>query len=87
MMRSIRELLQVLVDNHEQLYLNEGLCIANSFAQRKQLISTQEYYVIKDYVDKNLPMPYVHDGLQYAFPYGETKPRLDWLSEQIKKLE
>jgi hypothetical protein len=87
-MRSIKELLQVLVDDSSKLGVYSGICCAIIEAYYIDLILEDEYWALGSFLLNNLPpFTYTCRGYDYAFPYGEIQPRLDWLNEQIKKLE
>ena len=87
-MRSIKELLQVMIDNSDELGIQCGICFMNTSAYVYKITNRAEWILLSDFLSANLPkQKYQHNGLAFAFPYGEIQPRLDWLNEQIAKLE
>ena len=84
--RDIKELLILLRDH---LYLlddwSDGMCILAGSLMRRGLISDDERWIIKTYLDNNTPH-ILYRGGPYWFPPAQIQPRLDWLNEQIAKL-
>jgi len=91
-MRSIKELLQIILDHVDQVRHTEGLCSLASQLYNDVEIIQEEEDVIRKYFGQNLPEHkykgvYLTDELLYSWPPGKVEPRRQWLEEQIKKLK
>ena len=86
-MRTEKELLQVLLDNMDKF--ETGLCLLSGALQRGKIITMTEEFSIFRYIEGNAPkMNYNKVILSvYKWPKGEKQPRIDWLNEQIQKLQ
>lgn len=81
-MRTIKELLQLMLDN--QHLFDEELCIWAYYLYHYSYISTKEHRALKQYIHQNTP---VHVDTDYWWEAGDITPRIEWIKEQIKKLE
>ena len=89
-MRTTKELLEVMLENI--CYLESGLCLlASDLAHRHNTISIPELFRLNNYMHNYLPAHtffYRNDRIsRSSFPFGEKQPRIDWLKQQIEKLE
>ena len=86
-MRSEKELLQVLLDNMD--YFQTGLCRVITHLYLVDQIKYNELYLVRKYIRKNAPEMYDESGCLSVFNWvkGEKQPRIDWLNEQIQKLQ
>ena len=86
--RTIKELLQVLLDNEK--YFKHGLCGMRMDMRVYGVIDSSESNVLKDFLIENLPCEKYYSpkyiALAYSFPYGEWQPRKQWLEQEINKL-
>lgn len=84
-MRSIKELLQLMLDNQESF--DKGLCHWVKYMYIDGLISNKEFMLLSSYIDINPPFIYKiyrrHRG--YYWKPGNIKPRIDWIKKHIKK--
>jgi len=90
--RSIKELLQILLDNMN--LLTSGLC---SLAPRLNAIgklTDEEVMTLWRYIEEHQPYNLYYilskfsDSTEYIFYWekGKKKPRINWLKKQIKSL-
>lgn len=89
-MRTIKELLQVMLDN--QKYFTLGLCSwAKDLLYSKKLINIQEFYQLYNYVEKNRPSKFSSISAfknrenDYYWEVKDINPRIKWLKKHIKK--
>lgn len=82
--RSIKELLQVLLDNEK--YFKHGLCGMRMDMRVYGVIDLSESNVLNDFLIENLPAPNYGNYYKYSFPYGQWPPRKEWLEQEINKL-
>ena len=90
-MRSIKELLELMLQN--QNYFSRGLCnwVGTIYRIRKDLISYDEYNVLLRYIDKNRPhrysslSAYRHRNTDYYWKVDDIHPRIKWIKKHIKK--
>jgi hypothetical protein len=84
--RSIKELLQLMLDNQDLFY--DGLCFWVRDLYLKKIISTHERNLLEDYISKNAPFLYkinpFKDG--YYWKRRDISKRILWLKIQISKL-
>jgi hypothetical protein len=89
-MRTTKELLEVMLENIDSLH--SGLCHLTYLLRAEyDIIEFSEYEFLGKFLEENLPVqkytpPDSFDEM-YSFPYGEKQPRIDWLKQQIEKLE
>ena len=84
--RSIKELLQVMLDNIENL--SGGLCSLGFHMMAYKTITSDELQLLLEYIIKNRPYNlYRIFGIykSYYWKPGKIKPRLRWLKRHIKK--
>lgn len=89
-MRSIKELLQLMLDNEHMF--KTGLCMWAMDLDESNLITDDEYYLLGNYIRNNRPIigwiryytlsVFFRD---YYWKYGNIKPRIKWLKKHIKK--
>ena len=88
-MRSIKELLEVLLYEYENNRIDDiqarGLRLAIKIIFDKNVISEDEYHHLYDIVNNNRHD--VFDGFAYWFRSGATAPRVKFLKQLIKKYE
>ena len=88
-MRTIKELLELMLDHQELFY--SGLCAWNISLNNKNLIGNLEYFYLQDYINTHRPSKYsslqAYNSRKYRFywPNGDIKPRIKWLKKHIKK--
>jgi hypothetical protein len=85
--RSIKELLQLMLDNQNIFSL--GLCYwaTNMYGHKK--ISKEEYYLLSNYIRKNAPFSHkinIFKSSPFYWKAGAIAPRILWLKKQISKL-
>jgi hypothetical protein len=84
--RSIKELLQLMLDNQDLFY--DGLCFwaANLMFGK---ISKEEYYLLNIYIKKNAPFSHkinIFKTSPFYWKSGDIAPRILWLKKHISKL-
>lgn len=87
-MRSIKELLEVMLSN--QHHFSRGLCSWIEKLYFNSLISLQEKNLLHEYVFKHKPIKYrIHTFLGgkdgYFWKKEEKEPRIKWIQKHIKK--
>ena len=94
-MRSIKELLEVMLDSKG--LFGSGLCLWNIRLYTRDIISHDEHIVLKNYIHSNRPPFY--DNLTifghtirrddpksyYYWKQGDIKPRIKWIQKHIAK--
>jgi hypothetical protein len=86
-MRTIKELLKVMLDNPQ--YFRSGLCGWKTNLQSANLISADEWFLLEDYIRNHRPNPYLSikafksRKTAYYWPIGDIKPRIKWLKKHI----
>lgn len=89
MNRTIRELLQIMLDN-QQLF-KTGLCSWISLLEFEGLITSYEYWRLIYYINKNRPsrwssiQAFINMGSKYYWPKGNIKSRIKWIKKHIEK--
>lgn len=89
-MRSIKELLQVMLDN-QKLY-NVGLCNWANILYFNDLITHEERMSLRKYIDKNRPNKwsslnaFLHRNSLFYWNTDNIKPRIKWIKKHIKEL-
>ena len=89
-MRTTKELLEVMLGNIDKL--EGGLCtLAFDLSYAYGLFSMEELFVVAHYMQNNLPEKTFSwrygETPRFSFPFDEKQPRIDWLKQQIEKLE
>ncbi len=90
-MRTIKELLQVMLDN--QKYFVSGLCNLVDNICLKDLISMKEHRILLNYVKENKPSTFSSFerfkqeicAEAYWWKKGNINPRIKWLKKHIKQ--
>lgn len=93
--RSIKELLQVMLDNFD-LFFDSGLCRLTNKLLNENIITYEEEVVIIEFIRNNRPKrtwlspitnPHLNPSSSgYFWGYGERLPRVQWLNKHISKL-
>lgn len=88
--KTIKELLQIMLDNHEHLF-SLGLCNYAIVLRGKRLYDASEFYSISIWLRDNLPHPEYkrfepYGTTDYSFPFGQWPPREEWIKQQIELL-
>jgi hypothetical protein len=85
-MRSIKELLELMLDNVNMIGHSKtksgGLCSAAYRLHLKYKLTIAEFNLCIDYFKKNKPQG--TSSNHYYWPVSEKEPRKAWLLEQIK---
>lgn len=92
-MRTIKELLEVLLDNTK--YYATGLCEWAADLKHREIITSEELFVLLHHIERNRPKfswynffrNYDSQSRVFYWPEGHLKPRIEWIKKQIKKLE
>jgi len=90
-MRSIKELLKVMLDN--QRYFYHGLCRWAGELEYAKLLSNKERQLLQEYIHKNRPFmlssmdAFKHRHSDLYWSRGEISHRIKWIKKHIKKLE
>lgn len=82
--RTIIQLLELLKENILKDDTFSGMCILVWHLGCSEIITLDEEFILEDYLEDNEPESVKNQA--YWFPYGEKQPRIDWINEQIKKL-
>ncbi len=92
-MRTIKELLQLLrLVLSNPIYFDSGLCWSVLRLYLNDIISSEEKWLLWNYISKNRPSKYSSIGAfisrksTYYWPKWDMKPRIKWLDHHIKKL-
>ena len=91
-MRSIKELLEILLKLTSELDSFNGLCYLIIHAEGTKLITLDELVMLDSYIFSHKPKPYSSFGAMYSYckqdnyywPKGHKKPRIKWLQKHIK---
>jgi hypothetical protein len=87
-MRSIKELLQVMLDNQD--YINSGLCSQAGNLCFKRKITYEEYSCLKNYIKDNRPSKwssldaFIHRNCNFYWHPTNTNSRIKWIKKHIK---
>jgi len=87
-MRSIKELLQLMLYNTHQF--EDGLCMWVLNMKILQYISLEEWDSLSEYIKENRPSKYssfnawIRSDNQYYWTPGNIEPRIKWLKKHIK---
>jgi hypothetical protein len=87
-MRSIKELLQVMLDNQDDFRI--GLCIWANQLCFKRKITYEEYICLKNYIEDNRPSKwsslnaFSHRNMAVYWNQSNIKPRIKWIQKHIK---
>lgn len=86
-----REVIELLKLLKEQDRIEYGLCTVILTMQDKGIINISEVDLLLKYVKDNSSKErfaaYKGSPKLWYFPYNEKQPRIDWINQQIKKLE
>lgn len=89
-MRTIKQLLQVMLDN--QQYFSNGLCAwATDLYWGTELFEESEYEKVREYIRKNRPNKFSsidafkYRNREYYWTPENINPRIKWLKKHIKK--
>lgn len=90
--KSIKELL-ILLRNNEELfkdYLCTGLCVLSRYLWEDDIITLDEFDLLKEYIETYRPTKGKHYGESKKFSgwywtCDEWPPREAWLDDEIKK--
>ncbi len=94
-MRSIKELLELMLDNKD--FFRSGLCQWNNSLYARDIITLDERKILSNYIVSNRPPFYDsvnmfyhtirrHDPTGYYYwKDGEIKPRIKWIKKHIAK--
>lgn len=94
-MRSIKELLEVMLDNKDLFRL--GLCQWNSSLYARDIITLDEHILLNNYIRSNRPPFYDNftifnhiirrddPAYHYYWKGGEIEPRIEWIQKHIAK--
>ena len=86
--RSIKELLQVMLDN--QQFFDAGLCLWALHLQTRIIITWEETQKVLSYIKANRPSKwssraaFKYRNSEYFWTIGDIEPRLKWLEKHIK---
>lgn len=87
-MRSIKELLQLMLDSKYLFKL--GLCTWNYYLWDNNLINNKEYFLINKYIRRNRPSKwsgikaFINRNSDWYWSIGDIEPRIKWLKKHIK---
>lgn len=85
-MRSIKELLQILLDNIDLLDENDGLCSLVIVCFSEQYINWKEHILLSSYIESNPPWNLYRMKLNYYYwKPGDKYSRIKWLKKHINK--
>lgn len=85
-MRTIRELLKIMLDNQE--LFQTGLCGWCHKLYFKDIITKDEYYIIRNYIYKYPTKRYkTAANSSYYWEIGDIDSRIKWLKKHIKLRE
>ncbi len=90
-MRTIKELLQIMLDNPQ--HFDYGLCRWAVNLYCGELITSEEYWILRNYIKVNKPFIFSSfDVLNqrissnpYYWKVGKIEPRIEWLKKHINK--
>lgn len=81
-MRTIKELLQVMLDNQE--HFRTGLCELNICLYLRGYITCNEKCIIRNYINMHPPENIVPGIFCWYWERGEKEPRIKWLKDHIQ---
>lgn len=79
-MRTIKELLQLMIENKDMFF--DGLCCYIDNLYLSHIIDFDEYKSLYNFIRENRP----NQDKDYSWPVGKIEPRLKWINEQINQL-
>ncbi len=88
-MRTIKELLQLMLNTPDN-FDDDGLCMWSCNLWCQDLITSDEYELVKDYIYSNRPSKYSsfdafrHSDTRYFWKKGNIQPRIKWLKKHIQ---
>jgi len=84
-MRTIKELLEVLLENIDEIN-GLGLCKLVSTLYYSQMVSLDEFYLVKRYIGEHKPENlHTRFGCVFYWTRGRKSPRIKWLKKHIEK--
>ena len=89
-MRSVKELLEVMLERQDQFA--KGLCLWIDLLNWSGVITYDEYHALLNHIDDNRPSKYSslsaykNRNKNYYWNKGEIAPRIKWIKKQIEKL-
>lgn len=90
-MRSIKELLEVLLDSQE--HFSYGLCMWVNRLYKANIISYEEERCLVRYINNHRPSKFSsldawkQRNSDFYWPKGAIEPRLAWIHKHIRKQE
>ena len=98
-MRTLKELIPLMISTLNSNKHHDGLCSVVNALMINDIITSEEYYFLKDFIKTAQPKwyqkrYYCHRGIwdrhrckdgAYYWTSGEKQPRLNWLNKQLKK--
>jgi len=89
--RTIKELLELMLEHKK--HFKDGLCNWIAQLNNEHIITTDEYWLLKKYINKNRPIykrynPYMLFNNNYGYYWIENfiTPRISWIKKHIKIL-
>jgi hypothetical protein len=88
-MRTIKELLQLMLDNKH--FFQAGLCNWAANLRYYDIINIEEHYIMHQYIRDNRPFllssidAFKHRNKAFYWEFGDIKPRIKWLKKHIAK--
>lgn len=82
-MRTIKELLQVMLDN--QRYFRTGLCGWSRELHWEEIINYEEYDLLCGFIKDNNPKNTIHTLEIYYWKPREITPRIEWINKHLKQ--
>jgi hypothetical protein len=88
--RDIKELLQLMLDN--QNLFKTGLCHWNNYLYWNCLITSHEYFILRNYIENNRPSmfssidAFLSKNSIFYWKNKNITPRIKWLKKHIAKL-
>ncbi len=88
-MKSLSELLQILLDNVDEYYFKTnflGLCHVSNFLERKDIIQNKEKCLLSNYLIREAKTSeyYKITHVALLFEGEDLESRIKWLKEHIK---
>ena len=79
-MRSVQQLLEILINHLYQIDLNHGFCVEIHNLKKSKIYTNQEYKKLKKFISDNKP-----DGLggAYWWDKGDKKSRISFIESLI----
>jgi len=83
-MRTNKELLELMLENQQNFH--SGLCAWIISMYLRGIITTEEYYEFKKYLNQNKPITFHRIFSAFWWKQGDINPRIKWIKKHIKKL-